>query len=269
MLVHDAASGDTVAIDYREKAGGNAFRDMFLNEKGEADPEKSRYSGLAVGVPGTVAGLALALERYGTISLAQALAPAIRLAEQGIVVSEDLAASLDGAGDRLRKWPSSAKIFCKVGGAPYQPGETLVQRDLAASLRLIAEQGPERALPRADRPEDRRGGRARGRQSDHRRSAQLRGGGARAGARRLPGLRDRVDAAAELRRGAHRADPEHARGLPDRLSRAQWRQDHPPHGRGDEIRLRRPQRVSRRPRLRRRARRGAHLEGLRRSICAA
>ncbi len=143
MLVHDAASGDTVAIDYREKAGGNAFRDMFLNENGEADPEKSRYSGLAVGVPGTVAGLALALERYGTISLAQALAPAIELAEQGIIVSEDLAASLDGAGDRLRKWPSSTKIFSKAGGAPYQPGETLVQRDLAASLRLIAEQGPE------------------------------------------------------------------------------------------------------------------------------
>jgi gamma-glutamyltranspeptidase / glutathione hydrolase len=141
MLVHDAASGDTVAIDYREKAGGNAFRDMFLDETGEADPEKSRYSGLAVGVPGTVAGLALALERYGTISLAQAIAPAIELAEQGIVVSEGLAASLEGAADRLRKWPSSAKIFSKAGGAPYQPRETLVQRDLAASLRLIAEQG--------------------------------------------------------------------------------------------------------------------------------
>ena len=83
MLVHDAETGDTVAIDYREKAGGKAFRDMFLDEAGEADPEKSRYSGLAVGVPGTVAGMALALERYGTISLAEALAPAIELAEQG------------------------------------------------------------------------------------------------------------------------------------------------------------------------------------------
>jgi gamma-glutamyltranspeptidase / glutathione hydrolase len=143
MLVHDAANGDTVSIDYREKAGGNAFRDMFLDEEGNADPEKSRYSGLAAGVPGTVAGLALALERYGTISLAQAIAPGIELAEQGIVVSEGLAASLDGAGDRLRKWPSSAKIFLKAGGAPYQPGETLVQRDLAASLRLITEQGPD------------------------------------------------------------------------------------------------------------------------------
>jgi gamma-glutamyltranspeptidase / glutathione hydrolase len=142
MLVHDALRGETVAIDYREKAGGNAFRDMFLDETGEADPEKSRYSGLAVGVPGTVAGLALALERYGTISLAEALEPAIELAEQGITVSEDLAESLEGVKDRLQKWPSSTRIFYKAGGAPYQPGETLVQRDLAASLGLIAEQGP-------------------------------------------------------------------------------------------------------------------------------
>ena len=70
----------------RRQAAG-AFRDMFLDEAGEADPEKSRYSGLAVGVPGTVAGMALALERYGTISLAEALEPAIELAEQGITVS--------------------------------------------------------------------------------------------------------------------------------------------------------------------------------------
>ena len=70
MLVHDAAGGETAAIDYREKAGAHAFRDMFLDAAGEADPERSRYSGLAVGVPGTVAGMALALERYGTLSLA-------------------------------------------------------------------------------------------------------------------------------------------------------------------------------------------------------
>jgi gamma-glutamyltranspeptidase/glutathione hydrolase len=143
MVVHDAASGETVAIDYREKAGTEAFRDMFLDEAGEADSEKSRYSGLAVGVPGTVAGMALALERYGTMTLAQALAPAIELAEQGITVSQDLAESLDGLKDRLKKWPSSTKVFFKDGGALYEPGETLIQGDLAASLRLIAEQGPE------------------------------------------------------------------------------------------------------------------------------
>jgi gamma-glutamyltranspeptidase/glutathione hydrolase len=143
MLVHDAETGETVAIDYREEAGGAASRDMFLDEAGEADPERSRDSGLAVGVPGTVAGIALALERYGTISLADALAPAIELAEQGITVSPDLAASLEAAQDRLQRWPSSTEVFFKHGGRPYGPGETLVQRDLAASLRLIAEQGPD------------------------------------------------------------------------------------------------------------------------------
>jgi len=142
MVVHDAASGETVAIDYREKSGAQAFRDMYLNEQGEADPEKSRYSGLAVGVPGTVAGMALALERYGTISLAEALAPAIGLAEQGIPVSEDTADSLKALAERMQKWPSTAKIFYKEGGVPYEPGETLVQTDLAQSLKLMAEQGP-------------------------------------------------------------------------------------------------------------------------------
>ena len=141
MLVHDAEKGETVAIDYREKAGGKAFRDMFLDEAGEADPEKSRYSGLAVGVPGTVAGMALALERYGTIGLAEALEPAIELAQQGVTVSADLADSLNAMQERLQKWPSSAAAFYKDGGVPYEPGETLVQGDLAASLRLIAQQG--------------------------------------------------------------------------------------------------------------------------------
>jgi gamma-glutamyltranspeptidase/glutathione hydrolase len=143
MIVHDAKAGETVAIDYREKAPAAAFRDMFLDAEGEADPQKSRYSGLAVGVPGTVAGMALALERYGTISLADALAPAIRLAEGGIAVSADMSDSLKAMAERLQAWPSSERIFYKEGGAPYEPGVTLVQEDLAGSLRLIAEQGPD------------------------------------------------------------------------------------------------------------------------------
>ncbi len=142
MLVHVAARHETVAIDYREKAGSNAFRNMFLDERGNADPERSRESGLAVGVPGTVAGMALALQRYGTITLKQALAPAIRLAEQGIPVSPELAASLKNSSERLHRWPASAAIFYHPDGTPYEPGETLVQQDLANSLRTIAEQGP-------------------------------------------------------------------------------------------------------------------------------
>ena len=142
MVVHHAESGETVAIDYREMSGAAASRDMYLDEQGEADSAKSRYSGLAVGVPGTVAGMAEALERFGTISLADALAPAIELAESGIEVTEGLSDSLKALTERLQKWPSSMAIFYKDGGAPYEPGETLVQADLAQSLKAIAENGP-------------------------------------------------------------------------------------------------------------------------------
>lgn len=141
MIVHEAKTGETVAIDYREISGAAAFRDMYLDENGNADKQKSRFSGLAVGVPGTVAGMALALERYGTITLAEALAPAIRLAEDGITVTEGLADSLKSLTKRLQKWPSSSKIFYKDGGEPFEPGETLVQTDLATSMKLIAKDG--------------------------------------------------------------------------------------------------------------------------------
>jgi gamma-glutamyltranspeptidase / glutathione hydrolase len=95
-----------------------------------------------VGVPGTVGGMAMALEKYGTISLADALAPAIELAEQGITVDEDLADSLLGLEERLKKWPSSTQIFFKEDGGFFQPGDTLVQKDLAESLKMIASEGP-------------------------------------------------------------------------------------------------------------------------------
>ena len=95
---------------------------MFLDAKGEPDPAKSRDSALAVGVPGTVAGLALAREKYGSgkLSLADLIAPAIRLAQQGFPVEDDMADSLPRARERLARWPSSAGIFLKDGGKPLQ-----------------------------------------------------------------------------------------------------------------------------------------------------
>ena len=96
MIVHDAQTGETVAIDYREMAPKAAFRDMYLDEKGEADSTLSLYTGLAVGVPGTVDGLLLALERYGTLSREQVMAPAIRLAEEGVGATEADIADNDG-----------------------------------------------------------------------------------------------------------------------------------------------------------------------------
>jgi gamma-glutamyltranspeptidase/glutathione hydrolase len=141
MLVHLADENKTIAIDYREKAPKSATRTMFLDETGDVDPEKSRHSYLAVGVPGTVAGLTMALEKYGTISLARALQPGIELAENGFPVSEYVHRSLVAVKERMQAYPASMAIFYKPGGEPYQIGETLVQRDLAQSLRLIAREG--------------------------------------------------------------------------------------------------------------------------------
>lgn len=87
MLVHDAESGETKAIDYREMAPLTADRDMFLDEEGNADSELSRFTGLAVGVPGTVAGMQMALENYGSMTLAEVIQPAIELARDGIAVT--------------------------------------------------------------------------------------------------------------------------------------------------------------------------------------
>ncbi len=144
MLVHTAARGETVAIDYRQTAPAATTRDIFLDERGEADPRKSRESALGVGVPGTVAGLALAHERYGSgkFTLADLTAPAIRLAREGITVDDDLADSLPRAQPRLARWPSSRAIFLNPDGGALKRGDSLVQADLAASLAAIARDGP-------------------------------------------------------------------------------------------------------------------------------
>jgi len=144
MLVHLSGRNETVAIDYRETAPAAMTRDVFLDEKGEADPTKSRDSALGVGVPGTVAGLALAHEKYGSgrFTLSDLIAPAIKLARDGFEVDDDLADSLPRAQPRLARWPASAKIFLKGNGAPLERGDRLVQPDLANTLETIATQGP-------------------------------------------------------------------------------------------------------------------------------
>src|ERR1035441_10601652 len=112
---------------------------MFLDAKGNPDPKKSRDSGLAVGVPGTVAGLALAREKYcsGKLSLADLIAPAIRLAQQGFPVEDDMADSLPRARERLARWSSSAGVFLN-GGQPLLTGDRLLQFDLADTLKDLA-----------------------------------------------------------------------------------------------------------------------------------
>lgn len=138
------ASGRTTAIDFREMAPGHASRDMFLDKQGNADSKLSLTSHLASGTPGTVAGFALAAQKYGTLPLSTLLAPAIKLARDGIVVNDALADDLKTYGKEVLITHANSKaIFYKPDGTPWQKGDRLVQKNLARSLTLIAQQGPD------------------------------------------------------------------------------------------------------------------------------
>jgi gamma-glutamyltranspeptidase / glutathione hydrolase len=142
MLIHLRA-GQDIAIDYREMAPAAMTRDSFLGPDGKPDDAKSRDSALGIGVPGTVAGLAMALDNYGSgrFTLAQLIEPAIDLARDGFVITDDMADTLPVFHKRLAKWPASAKIFSRPDGTSLGEGDKLVQPDLAATLTAIAEKG--------------------------------------------------------------------------------------------------------------------------------
>jgi gamma-glutamyltranspeptidase / glutathione hydrolase len=144
MVIHSAAHNEDVAIDYRETAPAATTKQIFLDAEGKPDPAKSRDSALGIGIPGTVAGLALALEKYGSgkFTLADLLKDAIALAKDGFVITDDGADTLPEWHRRLARWPASQKIFSRADGTSLHEGDTLVQTDLAATLSAIAEQGP-------------------------------------------------------------------------------------------------------------------------------
>src|SRR3974377_2479639 len=123
MLIHLVKGNQDIAIDYRETAPAAATATMFLDNKGEPDPAKSRDSALAVGVPGTVAGLALAQQKYGSgrLSLADLIAPALDLAQKGFPVEDDTSDSLPDARARLARWPATTSIFFN-GDEPLRGG---------------------------------------------------------------------------------------------------------------------------------------------------
>ncbi len=140
MMVHDAKTGKSVALDFREVAPLKATRNMYLDDKGNVINGKSLYTHYAVGVPGTVAGMEHALKKWGTMPLDKVIAPSIALAEKGFPVSETLAKILRQEQKNMGKWPATTEIFWK-DGAPLKRGDLLVQKDLAQSMRLIAQQG--------------------------------------------------------------------------------------------------------------------------------
>lgn len=141
MLIKTEKADGIMSIDYREKAPASSTRDMFLDKHGEVDRKKARNSVHSSGVPGTVAGLALALEKFGTISLKRALEPAVRLAREGYHISTEMESSLVQAKDRMKKSPESISVFFKNDGKSYRAGEIFKQPDLAWSLEQIMKNG--------------------------------------------------------------------------------------------------------------------------------
>jgi len=140
FMVMRFANGKAQALDYRETAPGKASRDMYLDPQGKVT-DRSLTGHLAAGVPGSVAGLAEAHRRYGTLTWTQVVAPAIRLARDGFVVDEFRSRSIAGSATRLRRFAASRAQFLPGGAAP-RPGTTFKQPDLAVTLQAIADSGP-------------------------------------------------------------------------------------------------------------------------------
>ena len=134
------ADGRTAAIDFREKAPKAAHADMYLKADGSVDQDKVQFGATAAGVPGAPAGLLLALQKYGSKSLKDVAAPAIRLAREGFVVDQFLAGGLAEAKQDLGRFPSTRKVFFK-DEAPLRQGDLLVQSDLAETLQRFADKG--------------------------------------------------------------------------------------------------------------------------------
>ena len=141
MLIHLADEDRQTLIDYRETAPAAASRDMFLDAQGKLNHDKEYFSLQAAGVPGTVAGLLYALEKYGTLSRGQVLAPAIALAAQGLTVSFGLNYEINASAEKLRKNPAAESLFFRADGSSYAMGDTWQQPDLAWTLGQISSRG--------------------------------------------------------------------------------------------------------------------------------
>lgn len=132
------SDGKEIAIDYRERAPGKGHRDMYLDADSKANTDKSMYGHLASGVPGTVAGL-FASHKYARLSFDKLIAPAIALAEKGFAITEREARSLNNLQDELKKYNTVMPVFVK--STPWKAGDTLIQNDLANTLKRIRDKG--------------------------------------------------------------------------------------------------------------------------------
>ncbi|MFP6721074.1 MAG: gamma-glutamyltransferase [Candidatus Poribacteria bacterium] len=140
ILIRLADTGEVLSVDARETAPLKSNRDMYLRD-GKAVPSLSRTGILAGGVPGTVAGLALILKKYGTMSLAEIMEPSIHYAENGFKLTQRHINAIKSSRKKLEKFPESAKIYLPNGQLP-ETGSLLIQYDLASTLKSIARNGP-------------------------------------------------------------------------------------------------------------------------------
>jgi gamma-glutamyltranspeptidase / glutathione hydrolase len=141
MLINHAETKKVEAYDFREMAPRMAHSKIFLDKKGKQVSDRSLTGALAVATPGLVAGVLEVHKKYGKLSLEKVLAPAIALAQNGLVVYPALVEAMKEEKDRLCQFPASREIFLKKNCAPYKVGEILIQKDLANTLRLIAKHG--------------------------------------------------------------------------------------------------------------------------------
>ncbi len=143
MLVHLAEQNKTIAIDYREMAPLAAAENMFIDNKGNVDHDKALETLASAGVPGTVAGFEYALKNYGTMTLKQVIKPALEMAQQGFVVSDDMVRIIKKTQVLLQQNPETCRVFFKENCQLYQAGELFKQADLAKTLLYLSEQGAE------------------------------------------------------------------------------------------------------------------------------
>ncbi|WP_174849412.1 gamma-glutamyltransferase [Yersinia artesiana] len=142
MTIHLADGTDTF-INFRETAPAAASADMYLDNEGKVTKDASLYGYLAAGVPGTVLGMDSAQKKYGKLTRQQVMAPAIKLAREGFVLTRADTDILDTTVKRFRQDPESARIFLRKNGEALQPGDRLIQADLADTLTAISEKGPD------------------------------------------------------------------------------------------------------------------------------
>ncbi|MEK2646588.1 gamma-glutamyltransferase [Bdellovibrio sp. BCCA] len=141
LLFHEAKTGKTYAIDFRERAPLRATKNMYVGKDGKANTDLSQNGVLAVAVPGMVAGLIEIHKKFGSLPLEKVVQPAIHLAENGFPIYEEFHKALENRVEQIRKDPSAKAIFLDASGNVPAIGTVLVQKDLAKTLQLIAKKG--------------------------------------------------------------------------------------------------------------------------------